>query len=50
MSEKKKISQADWLKKLSPEEFRDVFADWYIPAIQHALWRLEKKIEEKEKE
>ena len=48
----KKKSTSEWFKEITNEEFKQIFAEWYIPAIQSGLDRLEdriKKLEEKVK-
>jgi len=41
---KKKKSQEKWLKEITLKEFRDVFVNWYLPAIKSKFYKLEKRL------
>lgn len=48
----KEMSTEAWFKTMTVEEFKDVFVEWYLPAIQSKFRGLEdriKKLEEKVK-
>ena len=45
----KKITVKEWHKGLTPEDFKDIFFEWYIPAIKNKFYLLEERIKKLEK-
>ena len=45
----KKISMKEWHKGMTPEKFKDIFFEWYIPAIKSKFYFLEERIKKLEK-
>ena len=47
--DKKTMSTAEWFKGMTVEEFKEVFIEWYIPAIKSKFITLEERIKKLEK-
>lgn len=45
----KKKDRHEWLKGLTLEKFKEVWIEWYIPALENKFYLLEDRIKKLEK-